>query len=488
MTDKDMTKNLTGGSKGTKTTQGESGSNLQSGGAAKKTQKSVLIVATVTSFITTFMGSALNLSIPMLEAEFSANAATIGWVITSYTLAVAALSVPIGKIADVTNRKMVFILGVTLFGGFSLVCAFAKSITFLIIFRVLQGFAAAMIFATNNAMLISAYPASQRGRVLGITTAAVYIGLSAGPVAGGFLNSYLGWESIFAVTSGIAVVALILALRGLPKTTRENELKDLDIAGTVLYILMITLSLYGLTDLSVKKYSWIILAAGILMGVLFVLRERKAEDPVIRVTMFSKDPTFTLSNLAALLNYGATFSISYLVSIYLQVVMGYGSQIAGLILISMPLVQALFSPMMGKLSDKIPPYKLASAGMGLSAVGLIMFVLVGTATPLWMVIGILVISGFGFALFSSPNTNAVMACVEKKDYSVANSILATMRTVGHSSSMAIVTIVVGFTMGTTALGEARPEELVHTMHICFIIFVALCVCGVFMSLKRKKRE
>lgn len=483
MTDKDMTKNLTGGSK---RINGESKGDLQSGETDRKTQKSVLIVATVTSFITTFMGSALNLSIPMLEADFNANAATIGWVITSYTLAVAALSVPIGKIADVTNRKLIFILGVALFGGFSLVCAFAKSITFLIIFRVLQGFAAAMIFATNNAMLISAYPASQRGRVLGITTAAVYIGLSAGPVAGGFLNRYLGWESIFAVTCGIAIVALILALRGLPKTQRESELKNLDLAGTILYILMITLSLYGLTDLSVKKYSWIILLAGIAMGVLFVLRERKAADPVIRVTMFSEDPIFTLSNLAALLNYGATFSISYLVSIYLQVVMGYGSQIAGLILISMPLVQALFSPMMGKLSDKIPPYKLASAGMGLSAVGLILFILVGTASPLWMVIGILMISGLGFALFSSPNTNAVMACVEKKDYSVANSILATMRTVGHSSSMAIVTIVVGFTMGTTTLAAAKPKELVHTMHICFIIFVVLCLCGVFMSLKRKK--
>ena len=249
---------------------------------------------------------------------------------------------------------------------------------------------------------------------------------------------------------------------------------------------MISLILYGLTNLTISRYGWLILVCGLALAAAFILVEQRAEDPVIRLTMFTRDRVFAFSNLAALLNYGATFAISYLVSIYLQVVMGYSSQTAGVILICMPAVQALFSPLMGRLSDRVPPYKLASLGMGLCVAGLGMFSLLGLYTPFAWIIAALVVEGFGFALFSSPNTNAVMSCVNKEEYSVANSILATMRTFGHSASMAIVTIVVGMGLGNAALTEAAPSQLVKTMHWCFLVFVALCVIGTVLSLERKR--
>lgn len=117
-----------------------------------------------------------------------------------------------------------------------------------------------------------------------------------------------------------------------------------------------------------------------------------------------------------------------------------------------------------------------------------MFSFVGISTSLWFIVLALIFSGFGFGLFSSPNTNAVMSCVKKEDYSVANSILATMRTVGHTSSMAVVTIVVGFTLGNTTLDAAAPADLVSTMRTAFQVFIILCVAGVFMSLKRGKNS
>lgn len=452
----------------------------------QKEQKATLRMAVVTSFITTFMGSALNLSIPTMETQFHVSAALIGWVVTAFTLAVAALSVPMGKIADAKGRRRILITGIVSFAVISFVCAFATKIWMMLALRALQGVAASMIFATNNAILISVFPGSERGRVLGISTAAVYIGLSVGPVVGGFLNGTLGWQSIFILSGMIALVALFFASRGIPKTDKGDPDASFDLGGNVLFIAMVTAFLYGLTNLSVMEYGWLIMIAGIALGCAFAVVESRANDPVIRVSMFTHDSVFTLSNLAALLNYGATFAISYLVSIYLQVVMGYSSQTAGLILIFMPVVQAAFSPVMGKLSDRVPPYKLASAGMGLCVLGLILFAFLSVTTPLWYVIMTLIIVGFGFALFSSPNTNAIMGCVDRADYSVANSILATMRTVGHSSSMAIVTIVVGFTLGTTALADSTPAMLILTMHKCFYIFIVLCVAGVFMSLKRRK--
>ena len=452
----------------------------------RKERKTVLRAAVLTSFLTTFMGSALNLSIPNLEAAFGAGAARIGWVVTIYTLTVAALSVPLGKAADRKGRRQVFLTGIAGFAVATLLCAVSVHIWMLLLLRATQGVFAAMIFSTNNAILIGTWPESQRGRVLGYSTAATYVGLSLGPVIGGFLNHYLNWRALFLLTAAFSAAVFFIAVRGIPKKAEESEPLRFDGWGNLLYAASIAVSLYGLTNLSVLRYGWLILLLGICLGVVFVFVEHRQQEPVIRVSMFTEDAAFTLSNLAALLNYGATFAISYLMSIYLQMVMGFSSQTAGLILIVQPVMQAAFSPMMGRLSDRIAPYKLASIGMGFCTAGLAMFCCVGLATPLWFVILALLLSGFGFALFSSPNTNAVMACVAKEDYSIANSILATMRTIGHTSSMAVVTIVVGMRLGNAALDAAAPEDLVSTMHTAFLVFVGLCALGGLMSLKRGK--
>lgn len=457
---------------------------------SKTNPKNILIVALLTSFMTTFMGSALNLSIPNLEADFQVGAALIGWVITAYTLTVAAFSVPFGKLADAVGRRRILLPGIAIFGFCSLGCGFAGNIWLLLSLRILQGIGAAMIFATNNPILISVYPGSERGRVLGLSTAAVYMGLSVGPVIGGFLNHHLDWHSIFFLTVLLALASFSLAVKSIPAEIDAKQMETKgpkgDLAGNLLYIVCIVITLYGLSNLSALKYGWAILIGGLLLGVAFVRAEAKAENPVIRISMFTEDKAFAFANIAALLNYGATFAISYLMSIYLQVVMGYTSQSAGLILIAQPMMQALFSPMMGKLSDRMSPYKLATAGMCFCVAGLILFALVGEETSIVFVLGALILSGFGFALFSSPNTNAVMSCVQPKDYSVANSILSTMRTVGQSSSMAVVTIVVGMTLGSKSLNSVSPAELVNTMHIIFGIFVVLCLVGVGLSMQRRK--
>ena len=202
--------------------------------------------------------------------------------------------------------------------------------------------------------------------------------------------------------------------------------------------------------------------------------------------MFTKDRAFLFSNIAAFLNYGATFTVGYLLSIYLQVVMGFPSQIAGLILIVQPAMQALFSPSMGKLSDRVAPYKLASIGMSLCVAGLMLLSLLKLDTHLAFVIVILVLMGLGFAVFSSPNVNAIMSRVEPKDFAVANSIVATMRTLGQTSSMAVVTIVTGVMVGNTALAEVPKEDLMRTIHVIFVIFIFICIAGVFFSVSRGK--
>ena len=457
-----------------------------------KNQRAVLWVAMSTSFATTFIGSSLNLSIPSIGMEFNVSASLLGWVVTSYILTVAAFSVPFGILADGIGRKKIFVPGVFLFALTSIVAVISPSMIFLIIVRFLQGISGAMIYSTNTPFLINAFPSSQRGRVIGLNIAATYLGLSLGPVVGGFMNHQIGWRSIFFVPFGFAVFSLALAWKALPpdkrlEYTEERPKEQWDILGNLLYIITILVAIYGFTMLSSSDNAAYFLIVGLVTFILFVVWERRTKNPLIKVDLFTKNRGFAFSNIAALLNYGATFAVGYLMAIYLQVIMGYSSQTAGFIMISQPVIMMAVSPIAGRLSDRFSSYKLSSIGMGLCAFGIIFFALLNAESSLmWIITGLLV-TGLGFGLFSSPNTNAVMGSVGDEDHGVASSILTTMRSVGHSSSMALVTIVMGIYMGDLPLSEANPETLIQAIHTVFVVGIFTCTLGVFFSLARKKR-
>lgn len=448
-------------------------------------QRSTLFVSIVTSFITTFMGSALNLSVPDIEKDFGVSAATVGWVITIYMLTCAALAVPFGKIADRIQRKRILWCGIFIFGLCSVAAVFSSDMWMLLVLRFGQGVGASMIFSTNIAILVSAFDDEMRGKVLGYSTGSTYAGLSAGPVLGGFLNHNFGWKSIFIAAAAVSAVAFYGALKKLPKEEVKKREYPMDWKGVLLYVLAIVGLMYGLSTVTTLKAGPYILAFGAIMLLLFIKTELKQEHPVMELRIFRENPSYAFSNLAALLNYGATYAISYLISIYLQVIMGYDSQASGLILIASPLIMTVLSPVTGRLSDNHSPYVMSSLGMGFCAAALALFSFLPQESSVMRIILILSLSGVGFALFTSPNTNAVMASVERENYGIASSILATMRSVGHTSSMAIVTVVVGAFMGSTPMNMVDEAALMNTLHMCFYIFTALCFAGIFIALRRK---
>jgi len=450
-----------------------------------KSQKSAIVVGVSTAFVTTFAGSALNLAIPSMGTYFDMGASGVGWIVTIYVLVIAAFSTPFGKLADSTGRRRILIIGVAGFGIISVATVFAPNAGLLLAMRVVQGIAASMIFATNMPIAISAFPGKERGKAIGLVTSGTYVGLAMGPVLGGILNNWLGWQAIFIFGACVSIFALAVVLKGVDKDAVEaTELKQ-DVKGNILYIIMIASFIYGLTAFNSIRFGWAFLAAAFVAGFLYVRAELKAENPMIDVRIFASNMTYTLSNLTALFNYSATFALGYLVSIYLQVVMGFSSQIAGIILITQPFFMAVLSPRMGKLSDRVAPYKLASAGMGMCALALLFFVFIKDTTPLGFVIAALAVAGVGIAFFSSPNTNVIMGCVPPAKFGVANSILATMRTTGQSSGMAIITLVVSGSIGNVSLYEVTADQLIGTIHTAFIVFTVLCAAGIFMSLQRK---
>jgi len=448
-------------------------------------KQTALLVATLSSFLTPFMGSAITIALPSIGKEFAADAVLLGWVTTSYLLAAAMFLVPLGRIADTYGRKRIFTCGMLIFTVSFLLSATSTSALTLIFFQVLQGIGGAMIYGTSVAILTSVFPLGERGKVLGINATAVYLGVSLGPFLGGLLTEHLGWRSIFLanVPLGLIIVALVLwRLRG---EWADAKGERFDFIGSAIYSLSLAAMMYGFSLLPATLGVWLILVGGV--GILaFVRWEIKEESPVLDVKLFRDNAVFAFSNLAALVNYSATFAVSFLLSLYLQYVRGFGPQSAGLVLLSQPIVQAVFSPFAGRLSDRIEPRIVASTGMALTVVGLFLLTFLSEGTTLEFIVADLVLLGFGFALFSSPNTNAVMSSVEKRFYGVASGTLGTMRLIGQTLSMGIAMTIIAVYTGRVQITPEHYPLFLKSVRMAFTVFSALCFGGVFASLARGK--
>jgi len=398
---------------------------------------------------------------------------------------VPSFLVPFGRIADIHGRKKIFTCGIVIYTLSSLLAGLASSATMLISCRVLQGVGGAMLAGTAVALLTTVFPANERGKVLGINVAVTYIGLSLGPVLGGVLTQNLGWRSIFFVSAflGLAVIGVVLwKLKG-EWTGAKGE--RFDLAGSVIYILGLVALIYGFTLLPAMSGVWLIVG-GVIGLWAFTRWEMRTRSPVLDMSLFKNSRAFTFSNVAALINYSATWAVSLLISLYLQYLKGLNPQSAGLILVAMPATQAFFSPLAGRLSDRIEPRIIASAGMALTTVGLIILIFLNKETPLAFIIGNLILLGLGFAFFSSPNTNAVMSSAPKAAYGVASATLATMRQVGMTFSMGVAMLMFALYIGRVQITPEYYSLFQESMKTSFIIFAILCFGGIFASLARGK--
>ena len=450
---------------------------------AGTSQKPVLVVATLTAFTMPFMMSALNLALPTIQREFSIDAVLLNWIVSAYILAAAVSLVPSGKLADIYGRKRVFVLGVLVFSISALSLVFAQAVWWLIFWRIIQGLGGGMVMSTGMAMITSAFPLSERGKAIGLNVAAVYTGLSVGPIAGGFLTETFGWRSIFLLTVPLGMLVFILSIKLIQVDWAEAEGDQFDFLGSVLLGSAFICFMYGLSLMPTWSGATIVIL-GLLLILFFVRHELRTPFPVFEVRLFRRNRVFAFSGLAALINYGATSAVSFLLSLYLQYIMGIGPQNAGLILLWQPVVMALLSPLAGRVSDRVEPRIIASLGMSLTALGLFQLVFLEQGTSKGYVVIALICLGLGFALFSSPNMNAIMSSVEKRYYGVASGAVGTMRLIGNMLSMAVALMVFALVLGSKGVSPEHYPELLNALKVCFGIFAGLCTVGIFFSLTR----
>jgi EmrB/QacA subfamily drug resistance transporter len=445
----------------------------------------VLATATIASFFVPYLTSSITVALPTIGDEFSLDAVLLGWVMSSYVLATAICIVPFGRLADIFGRKRLFLAGIALMTISCLLASLAWSAPALIAFRVIQGAGGALIFTTSVAIVVSVFPPDRRGWALGITLASVYTGLSLGPFIGGVLTAYLGWRSIFLVIVPMGLAVFFVTRKHVKSEWAEARGAAFDLPGSAFYAVSLFSIMYGLTLVPDPGAAfW--LAAGVALLAGFLWWERRSTSPVLDLRVFSGNVTFTFSNLAAMINYAATYGVTFLNSLYLQYTRGFSPEAAGLVLVAQPVVQAVFSPLAGRLSDRIEPRVVASIGMGLTTAGLFLFIFLAEGAPLAFVVGVLMLLGLGYGFFSSPNTNAIMSSVDRRHYGVASSMVATMRAIGQMTSMAIVMMIFSLVMGRVVVTPEIYPLFLESLHLIFIVMTALCLFGVFASVARGK--
>lgn len=443
-------------------------------------KKLILIVAALSSFLVPYTGSSITVALPAMAAQFQTDAVTLGWITSAYIISAAVFIVPLGRYADIVGRKKIFLAGLVIFTFASLCCAFSPTESILIVFRLIQGVGGAMIFATSLAIVTQVFGPGERGAAIGITIATVYAGLSIGPFLGGILTDRFGWPAIFLVNVPIGLLTIAITLQGVRHEWADAAGERLDLRGAVLYGIMLFSLIYGMLIFpDPSGFAWI--AAALVFAAAFVRWERRAEHPLIDLSVFSDNKTFVFSNIAAMINYGATFGVGVLLSLYLQYLQGYSAESAGLILIAQPVVQVIFSPIAGRLSDRVEPRIVSTIGMGITALGLSFCLLLSPATPLWVIVGSLMVMGLGYGLFSSPNTNAIMSSVESRHLAIASGMNATVRSLGQLLSMAIAMFCFAIFIGSETITPAVYPALMTSVTVAFIIFTALCIMGVAAS-------
>ena len=437
----------------------------------------VILISFLTSFFGVFLSNGIIIGVPAIANDFAMNNVIQNWIPTIFFLVMAVFTVPAGQISGKFGVKKSLLIGVVVFLIGSTGAALSFSTESFMLFRIIQGASVAFINVSAMAMVVSAVKPQNRGKALGFTVTGVYLATSLSPVICGFLVYNLGWRSIFYVVIPFLVLCIVLIIFKVPQEWQTYADDKIDKIGSLIYILLF---IYGFTNL-INTNGLICTISGIFLLVVFAAWELRQKSPVFNMNLF-KNTKFTSSNIAALCSYLAIMVVTTILNYHFQYVRGWNAQMAGMILIVTPIIMALLAPNTGKLSDRIHPQKLAAAGMAIATVALLILTFLNKDTPLYLVILAMVLQGIGMGLFSSPNMNAIMSSVPPKDAPTASASQATMRTIGQTMSLGLLTLIFAWVMGNLALSTQYADLIVKSSQIICTICMFACLVSIFASL------
>ncbi len=459
-----------------------------------------LLAATAAgAFIAPFDGSVVAIALPRMGPSLHLSFVGGLWVQISYLLVLTAALIPAGRIADTIGGLRLYRVGLVVFALASAASGAAPSTAWLLAARSVQGLGAALLSATSTALVTEAFPESERGKALGLNVTAVYLGLALGPALGGLLTQQVGWRSVFYVNVPVAAASLALGW-GLVSTrhaARRQRRAALDLPGLVLLVGALAAGVVGVSLAPVWGWtappSLALMLGGATGVIVLVAWESGRSEPILDVGLFRRSRLFATANLAALANYMAFAAVTVLTSVFLEVVSGRSPEDAGLLLVAAPVAMVALSWLAGRASDVFGSRWLASGGMAVIALGLLMLSRLPANPAMVELIGALLVVGIGMAAFSSPNTSAVMGSVPRAQLGVASGTLGTMRFLGQTLSIGFLGALATSQLGAGGqavlfTGHAGSAEAaaayVSGYHLAMLAGAAIAIVGAMASLTR----
>ena len=441
--------------------------------------------------------SIVNVAIPAISKSLSASFTAIIFIPTVYLLALAIFQPVFGRMGDRRGMRRVFISGLAVFTVGSFFSGLSGGVVELLAFRIVQGAGGAAMIATSLALIVNAYPVAERGRMVGINLGFVYGGLAMGPPIGGFLVQLLGWRSIFYVNVPIGVAAVALASAYLAKETASRSSFGFDLKGTLALAVFLSAGLVLLSGAAPGAATTALMAVVCVASfVAFVYLERRARSPLLDLSLFTHNRLFAAGNATSLMNYLTSAGTLLLVSIYLQLILGYSPEEAGLVLLAQPLVMAVTAVAAGDLSDRFSARILSSLGMVLRVLAFFLLSLLGLRSSELEILLPFMLLGAGHALFSSPNTNSVMSSVPPSQLGIASGAMGTVRSAAQSLGVAVMGGVVAAALpvgafaalneGTAVVSGNIGQLYVLGMQRAFLLAAGISAAGIVTSLVRGK--
>ena len=407
-------------------------------------------------FMATLDSSIVNISLPTLVESFHTNLATIEWVILSYTLVLTSLMLGAARLGDMFDKKKLYLGGLTVFVLGSFLCGLAPSAHWLIGFRALQGLGATFMQALGGAIVTEIFPSSERGRALGVMGSTVSVGIAVGPPLGGLLIGLLGWRSVFWVNVPVGLFTWLIIRRFVPPGVVHRRGQRFDAAGAL--ILFFTMGAYALgmtlgQDQGFGNLAVLLLLGFTLLGLItFILVERRAPHPMVDLSMF-RNPLISANLLMAFLVF-IVLSAGFIFPFLLQNVLGYSTEMVGILMMANPIAMGLVAPLAGSLSDRFGSRVISLVGLVILMGGCLgMSTLHPGVTPLGIVLRLIPL-GIGMGVFQSPNNSAIMGAAPRDRLGVASGLVSLSRTLGSTTGLPLIGSI--FTAQVLAFGNFPP--------------------------------
>lgn len=460
----------------------------------------VLATTSVAAFATPFLSSAVAFAVPRIGVAYHLDFVQAALIPMIYLIPLASFMIFFGRISDDIGRSRIFRAGLAIFGLSSIGSFLSFSYPFLLFTIFMTGLGSAILSTNSTAIVSFVYSSGRRGFALGINAMSVYLGLTFAPFLGGLLLEFAGWRSIFLFAGPVALADLGLSYMSMKGIESGGDSGNSSILGSLLLagsILSLT-AFVAIGDLVGFGRAIYLVPVTAAFFAAFVRIGMMGRQKVIPVDLFLKNRTFSASSLTALLNYLSTFSIVFIFSIYLQVILHVSPFISGLLILPEPVFMVALSPIAGKLSDRYGSRIIASLGMVVIGLSFLSLFLIPSLSrlPILILLGSI---GIGFGLFSAPNTNSVMSSVPRENSGMASGFLGTMRFAGQLFSIVIATAIISsflpraltvgmFSGNVVAITPEYYDSFILGFRAVMLISAVLSLLGAATSLIKSRGD